>query len=101
MVLFFMIYGGRWLESDSTINKKLYKNIVDYFFPKELLDPSNMKMNRYLCFQEGSTCCHCAQISRYYGTCCVRKYWCYHPAITKVHYIYNYATEMILVMIDG
>lgn len=28
-------------------------------------------MNRYLCFQEGSTCCHCAQICRYYGTCCV------------------------------
>ena len=71
LVLFLMVYGGKCLESDSIINKTLYKNIVDYFFPKELLDLFNIKMNRYLCFQEGSTCCHCAQICRYYGTCCV------------------------------
>ena len=68
MVLFLMIYGGRCLESDSINNKTPYKNIVDYFFPKELLDPSKMKMNPYLCFQEVSTCFHCAQICRYYGT---------------------------------
>ena len=68
MVLFLMIYGGRCLESDSINNKTPYKNIVDYFFPKELLDPSKMKMIQYLCFQEVSTCFHCAQICRYFGT---------------------------------
>ena len=65
LVFFLMIYGGgRCLEYDGIINKTRYKNVVNYFFPKELLDPFNMKMNRYLCFQEGSTCCHCTEICR-------------------------------------
>ena len=53
------------------VNETLYKEVVEYFFPKQFLNTS-LNMNNYLCHTGGDKkCCSCQNNCIYYQTCCI------------------------------
>ena len=70
-------------EHKNVANKTLYDKIVEYFFPKELLNPK-ININFYLCHSTlpNETCCQCTKTCKYYGTCCIDAF--FDKSITTV-----------------
>ena len=53
------------------VNQTLYKEVVEYFFPKQFLN-STVNMHDYLCHTESDKkCCSCQNNCIYYQTCCI------------------------------